>query len=156
MCSFNVVAFVVLNSNFSCKHRRPIEKCLWQYCQFVRVNKRLSPWALFFVFPLCRLVSQIIQKLLICAIVYFVLTYSAWAPFAYLRPVKTLFSFFKNRVASLPKSCLTSASNLISGVTAFCSFAAWFTRSCFVRIHSLNDHLIEFLLHLWIRLIATV
>jgi hypothetical protein len=52
------------------------------------------------------------SKLLMHAIVYFVLTYSARAPFAYLRPVKTLFYFFKNRAASLPKLCLTSASPL--------------------------------------------
>ncbi len=79
LCSFNVESLWCWFLKFLCKHRRPIEKCLRQNCQFACLNKRLSPGAIWFVFSLCRQVSQ-----KDCAIVYFVWTYSAWVPFAYL------------------------------------------------------------------------
>jgi hypothetical protein len=40
-------------------------------------------------------VARLIQKLLIYAIVHFVLTYPAWAPFACLKPVTTLLFFIR-------------------------------------------------------------
>jgi hypothetical protein len=93
---------------FSRKHQQPIEKCLWQNFQNARVNKPLSLGALRFVFSLCHQVNKKCKSCRLCDRL-FCLNVLGLGALCLFETRENLAFLYKNRVASLPKLCLTSA-----------------------------------------------